>query len=278
VDRLNRRQNDQERRQDDRERQVTLDWLTPIDYASQQSDFISRRQEGTGQWFLNSNEFQAWANQNKPTLFCPGIPGAGKTMLTSIVIDHLCTKFQKDPSIGIAYLYCNFQRYGEQKPTDLLLSLLKQLLQERPSLPDIVKDLYASHKDKRTRPSINEISEVLHSVVTNYSGAFIIIDALDECQVTNDSRRTFLSEIFNLQAKTGASLLVTSRYIPEIINEFKGAISLDIRASGEDVQRYLDGHMSQPPTCVSRNCALQEKIKAEIIKAVDGMYVPSCIT
>jgi hypothetical protein len=39
------------------------------------------------------------------------------------------------------------------------------------------------------------------------------------------------------------------------------------------VQRYLDSHMSQLSLCVSRNVDLKEKIKAEIIKAVNGMYV-----
>jgi hypothetical protein len=67
VDRLNRYQDDQERR-------VIVDWLTPIDYASQQSDFISRRQEGTGLWLLESDEFQEWLGQSKKTLICPGIP------------------------------------------------------------------------------------------------------------------------------------------------------------------------------------------------------------
>src|SRR6266536_6058887 len=95
------------RLQNDQERRTVLDWLTPIDYAPQQSDFISRRQGGTGQWLLNSDEFQNWVNQRSQTLFCPGIPGAGKTMITSIIVDHLCTKFQNDASVGIAYLYCN---------------------------------------------------------------------------------------------------------------------------------------------------------------------------
>jgi hypothetical protein len=45
-------------RQGDQERQTILDWLTPINYSTQQSDFIGRRQEGTGQWLLSSNEFQ----------------------------------------------------------------------------------------------------------------------------------------------------------------------------------------------------------------------------
>ena len=57
-----------------------LDWLIPIDYAPQQSDYINRRQPGTGQWFLDSAEFRAWVDTEKQMPFCPGISGARKTM------------------------------------------------------------------------------------------------------------------------------------------------------------------------------------------------------
>ena len=42
VDRLHERQDDQERREQYR---TILNWLTPIDYAPQQSDIIGRRQK-----------------------------------------------------------------------------------------------------------------------------------------------------------------------------------------------------------------------------------------
>jgi hypothetical protein len=38
----------QENQQTQQERRVILDWLTPINYASQQSDFVAKREEGTG--------------------------------------------------------------------------------------------------------------------------------------------------------------------------------------------------------------------------------------
>jgi hypothetical protein len=258
-----------------KEHQAILDWLTAIDYAPQQNDFISRRQEGTGRWLLDSTEFQKWLETDKQTLFCPGIPGAGKTIITSIVVDKLYTKFRNDVSVGIAYIYCNFRRQREQKAADLLTSLLKQLIQEQRFVPESVKTLYERHKDKRTRPSFDEISKELHSVVADYSRAFIIIDALDEYHTSDRDRRKLLSEIFNLQAKTGASFFATSRFIPEIRREFEESVSIEIRASEDDVQRYLDGHMSQLPSFVSRSSDLQVEIKTEIIKAVDGMYVPS---
>jgi len=261
------------RSQEDQGRQTILDWVTKIDYAPQQSDSISRRQEGTGQWLLDSEEYQSWLETNNQTLFCPGIPGAGKTILTSIVVNELTTRFYDDKSIGIAYLYCNFRRQDEQKINDLLASLLKQVAECQPSLPTSLNDLYNRHKTKRTRPSLDEISRSLQSVISTYSRVFIIIDALDECQASHGCRTTFLSEMFNLQAKCGVNFFATSRFIPDITEKFQSSILLEIRASEYDVQRYVDGHISHLQSFIGRSRDLQEEVKTEIIKAVDGMYV-----
>jgi NACHT domain len=271
VERLHERQDRRERLEED---QAILDWLTPIDYAAQQSDFIARRQVGTGQWLLDSEEFQTWLHSDQQTLFCPGIPGAGKTILTAVTINDLTTRFQDDLGVGIAYLYCNFRRQDEQKADDLLASLLKQLSQERASLPDSVKALYEKHKIKRTRPSFEEISRTFQSVAAIFSKAFIIIDALDECQTTNGCRTRLLTEIFLAQAKSKVNIFATSRFIPEVTEKFEGSISLEIRASEQDVRRFLDGHMSRLPGFVGRNSELQEEIKTGIVLLVQGMCVP----
>jgi len=75
VDRLHERQDDQESRE---ARQAILDWVTPIDYDTQQNDFIGRRQKETGQWLLDSDQFKTWINRSNQVLFFSGIPGAGK--------------------------------------------------------------------------------------------------------------------------------------------------------------------------------------------------------
>jgi hypothetical protein len=80
-------------RETTKDRKKVLDRTTVIEYASQESDFINRRQDGTSQWLLDSAEFKAWLDIEKQTLFCPGIPGAGKMILTSIVVDELTERF-----------------------------------------------------------------------------------------------------------------------------------------------------------------------------------------
>jgi hypothetical protein len=260
--------------QDDQQRQTILDWLTLIDYGAQQRDFIDRRQQGTGQWLLNSDEFQTWLNTEKQTLFCPGIPGAGKTILTAVAINDLTTRFQNNPGVGIAYLYCNFRPQDKQKADDLLASLLKQLSQERASLPDSVKALYETYRKRRTRPLFDEISKTFQSVTAMFSKVFIIIDALDECRMTDGCRTRLLTEIFLAQAKSRANIFATSRFLPEVMERFEGSISLEIRATEEDVRQYLGGCMYRLPAFVGRNPDLQEEIKTGIVLLVNGMWVP----
>jgi len=258
------------RGQHDREHDTILEWLTPVDYAPQQNDYLRRRQLGTGQYLLDSAEYLAWLHTENQTLFCPGIPGAGKTIITAIAVEDLNKRFQKNQNIGIAYIYCNFHRKDEQKAEDLLASLLKQLSQGRPSLPDCVKALYDNRKDERTRPPFIEISEALHSVTATYSRVFIIIDALDECQVSDGCRTKLISEVFSLQAKCGANIFATSRMSDEIAKMFDKAVSFKIHARDEDVRTYLNGQMPHLQSDILDD-DMREMIATEILNATDGM-------
>ncbi len=254
------------------ERKAILDWLTPIDYSAQQSDFLAHRQEGTGQWLLESAEYQTWLSNSGQKLFCPGIPGAGKTILTSVVVDDLNTTFSNDLNVGISYIYCNYKRQDEQKIEDMLLSLLRQLTDRRPSLPRSVRDLYDRYNQTKARPPSDEVSKTLQSVAAEYSQLFIIIDALDECHTSH--RLKFLPETFNLTTREAichANIFATSRHIPDIVNKFNGSVLLEIRAHEDDVRKYLQGRISQLESKLVED--YHEYIQAAITKAVDGMYV-----
>ena len=246
--------------------QALLGWLSPIDCTTQRNDILRRRQAGTGEWLLRSKEFEDWVQKPKETLFCWGVPGAGKTVIAAIVVDDLETTFQNNNDVGIAYLFCDI-KVQDQKPEDLLANLSKQLVKEG-SVPDNVMDLFNRCKAKRKPPSLEEISKVLSSVISSYSRVFIVVDALDECQAK--CRMKFLERL-SPQTETEVNIFATSRFIPEVVKAFEGKASLEIRASKEDVEKYLDENLSQ----LQRSKSLQNEIKAEIGKAVDGMYVIS---
>ncbi|KAF4993932.1 hypothetical protein FDECE_13283 [Fusarium decemcellulare] len=258
---------------DDRERQAILNWLSPTDNASQQSDTIHRRHTGTGHWLIDSAEFRAWLDTAKQILFCPGIPGAGKTIITAIVVDHLSARFDGNGRVGIAYLYCNYRHQQQQKAENLLAILLRQLINGQPYIPDCVQDLYNRYRDRRRGLTFHEISTTLHTVISMYSRVYIIVDALDECQESDGCRARFMDEILSLRDKAGANLFATSRHIPEIIQKFEGGSSLEIRANNSDVWSYLDSRMSQLPSFVRRCPELQDEIKLQIIKTVEGMFL-----
>jgi hypothetical protein len=55
--------------QHDQNQQAILDWLHPNEYSPQQNDFIASRQEGSGEWILNSDQFRQWIKQETTILF-----------------------------------------------------------------------------------------------------------------------------------------------------------------------------------------------------------------
>ncbi|CAH0037843.1 unnamed protein product [Clonostachys solani] len=253
-----------------------LEWLTPINYGPLQSDIIKLRQPGTGQWFLDTDEYRMWASGNGRTLYCPGIPGAGKTMIASIVVDDILRIYRNDPSLGVAFIFCNFQRNEQQTTEMLLCSLLKQLAGLLPTPPQRLAELYHTHRKLRTRPSALELSELVRIVLGAFSRTFVIVDALDECQNSDVSRSRFLNAIFDMQASKGVNIFLTSRIIPDIekdLREHRGALKLEIVAEQDDMQKYIRGRISELPQFIISEPTLRDEVIMGISSSVKGMFL-----
>jgi Cdc6-like AAA superfamily ATPase len=246
-----------------------LEWLSPTDFPAQQHDIISRRQEGTGQWFLNSLEFKRWLQVSK-TLFCPGIPGAGKTMMAAIAIDHLHRNIQSD-DIGVAYLFCSYKARVDQSAASLFAAILKQLVQNRPELAKPVRQMHEFHLRRGSKLSLGDILQALQSVFSAYITIFIVVDALDECPDRDGTRGQLIDKLHELQAKKDVHLLFTSRLIPKISLKLQSTPTLEVRASEQDVRRFMDGQIPRLPNFIQRDEKLKDTIQDEIVKAVDGM-------
>ena len=189
---------------------------------------------------------------------------------SSIIINYLEQTFKENAAI--AYIYCN---YKEQNQTviNLIASLLQQLVQGQSVVSDDIIAAYKRHSHKQTRPSLAEYSELLQSEVRRFSKVFIVIDALDECS-EGGGIRGFLPEIRKLPSNM--HLLVTSRYITDIEDEFEKVARLEIRASNEDVKSYVEARIEEQPQLVCHVRAdptLRSAIVDTIVQKAGGMYV-----
>lgn len=245
-----------------------LQWLSPTDYPAQPSNIIKSRQEGTGKWFLAAPEWSQWLDEAKATLFCPGIPGAGKTMIAAIAIDRLL-ELAQNKSHGVVYVYCDYLVQKEQDASSMLRAIVKQLVQGRYSARQSIEKLHERDAHKGTNTSPDEIYSALRDVVERYSYVHIVVDALDECH--GAAHHQLLTKLDGLQAEYDLRLMATSRFIPEIEDKFRGALRLEVQASEQDVRRFVASQIYRLPACIQRNATLQEIVQDGISKAVYGM-------
>jgi Cdc6-like AAA superfamily ATPase len=249
-------------------------WICPVDYNGQQEDFIDRHQTGTGQWFLHDTMFQAWDLWNDETLFCPGVPGAGKTIMAALVINHLL-RSQQLPNEPVTFIYCNYKRQSEQSAKHMLASIFRQIVDIQPVVPKLFQDFYTSHVEKRTTPSFDEIRQILEAVSRDLHRLTIVVDALDECETR--ARKDFLSAVHTLRGQCQIRLLATSRFLPAIESHsaFLGKPKLEVRASDEDLESYIRSRAGELRGWVASKPDLFEDLVSSTVGAVEGMYVRS---
>src|SRR5437016_2855733 len=69
------------------ERREVYKWLEAIDPSSLHHRACDQYEAGTGDWVLRSDDWKAWISGQKRGLWVHGIPGAGKTVLASHLIE-----------------------------------------------------------------------------------------------------------------------------------------------------------------------------------------------
>lgn len=268
-----------------------LDWLTMEDYhLNQFQDFRDQGQDGTGQWLLDSDSFRAWKKGTmedgtpaEPTLFCKGMPGAGKTMISTIVIQHLVDSEANatKPKVGLAFFYFNYKRHQTVKAMEVFRILLKQLASQcTPGLPQELKELHDTCQSGQIKvlPTFRQLIKVFRATLRYFSRTFIVLDALDECPVTDGVRNKIISTLQDLQrdevdGRIAYSGFATAREIPEIEEGFRGCAKLQIYARDEDVRLYIEERIPHLPSFVLDDAALREEIVTTIVAAVSGMLV-----
>ncbi|TIA69379.1 hypothetical protein D6C76_07864 [Aureobasidium pullulans] len=257
----------------DAERQAILSWICPseIDYTDQQYELTRKRQPGIGQWFLDSQHFQNWLHDSDTILMGIGMPGVGKTMITSLVVSHVLEKYKDESGIGLAYIYCQFARHQEQTPEYLMSSILRQLVGRQSIIPDIVKSLYRSARGNRC-PRPEEMSDLLETVISSFTRSIIVVDALDELTSHNGVRDKFVSKLLAICKKFEVKIFMTSRVPIKGASGTRSSTERAICALEDDMRRSIrikleDGNL------FCGKVDLQEKVTSKILRAANGVYL-----
>jgi hypothetical protein len=162
-------------------------------------------------------------------------------------------------------MYCNYQDYSLETATNLIASLLKQLVEDCCSISENVKSFCNQHREQNTSPTLDEFITALETETRAYTKVFIVVDALDECSESNGSRVKLLRA---LQSLTGPiNLMVTSRDLPSIEQYFRGALHLQICATDQDVTKFIQSQLVE----YTNFFQLRDIITTKIVENVKGM-------
>ncbi|KAJ7742073.1 hypothetical protein B0H16DRAFT_1728330 [Mycena metata] len=255
----------------DEDHQKIINWLSPINFFLRHAAITEMREKGTGEWLLKHPLFEKWESGLGNTLWCHGIPGAGKTVLASMVVNYLSTQSQGN-NTGVACIYLSHKEVDDQTPSRLLAGLWRQLVLDQ-DIGFIAEKLYKQHRGKGTAPSLEEVVNVLNSSLERFSRVFIIVDAMDECP---EFQREILLQQLAAMAKN-VNLMITSR--PNISTDssaFPNLETLDIQAVQGDIQTFIHAQIKSSPH-LSRHTrkkpALREEILTKVIDTADGMFL-----
>ncbi|KAI0130061.1 ankyrin repeat-containing domain protein [Xylariales sp. AK1849] len=195
-------------------REETLSWYKTSD--PEQNHWLSKekREPNTGAWVIADEQFRDWKKAKGELLWLHGIPGAGKTVLCSTIIDHMqecCAKPVQDSVLPnrAVYFYFDFSDSVKQTLTSLLKSAISQLLSANPTASEAAEALYRAKKNDIEEPSIEELLDVLLSEVACTETTFFLIDALDECPREEGAK--FFDQLLNPILAAKINVLITSR-------------------------------------------------------------------
>jgi len=185
---------------------------------------------------------------------------------SSLVVDMLCDKAREE-NIAVACLYVDFAAREEQSPTNILGSLLKQIVGGLGAVPEEIRETFQDHKKVIGGRGLRvpEIVKMLQTV-TSLQRTFICVDALDECVEGNqpevlDSLRQILEKSPNTR------IFLTARlHIRGEIERYLGtrAAILSIKPSNDDIVGYIRMRLSKD-RCRD---AMDGSLEDEIIKSI----------
>lgn len=173
-------------------RRNILKWMSDtekIPYMKHHKE--NRRQilKGTGEWLLTDGIFKEWNDDSASSLlWLHGIPGSGKSKLTSLVIQNALEASELGRTPRPAFFYCsrNAAEPLRAEPEAILTSIARQLATLTPA-SDILPPVVEMYKQEEAQGNasgsldLDGAQELILKLIDVSPYTTIIIDALDEC-------------------------------------------------------------------------------------------------
>ncbi|KAG2012141.1 ankyrin repeat domain-containing protein 50 [Coprinopsis cinerea AmutBmut pab1-1] len=199
------------------------------------NDVRKKRIDGTGYWFINSKEYQDWKGTKGAVLCGTGIPGAGKTVLMSRVVDDLLLLEESVQNVCVLLIY---NRYNETLSIgDILKSFILQIIQRHNHLVDLVQPLYRSGRLERTAPSDDDLLKLLLKLEGHFQRTYYIVDGFDEVD------RKYQLNLIKVLAQLQGNLIFSSRPSEHLRTELEGARHMTLLAQEEDLRLLVDNRL-----------------------------------
>ncbi|KAI4599633.1 hypothetical protein KJ359_001730 [Pestalotiopsis sp. 9143b] len=225
-----------------------------------------------------SQAYTTWKTGGSSFLWLHGIPGCGKTILTSTVIEDL----QKSQSHAqtLLYFYFDFTDSRKQSFENTLRSLVWQIYYQNKVARKHLDSLYSSAcQNGKVQPSFDSLRKVFTEMIGNLGEVWIVLDALDECTPRGDLLAWLRSVNQDLSVQVKMHLLVTSRPEQDIKSAIKRyacdeqiiAIRDDLLKG--DIRNYVQARVREHEG-LSRwrgYQEIQDKIEASLLEKANGM-------
>lgn len=226
-------------------------WLSAPDSSTSLNNARELQLPGTGQWLLGSEKYQSWKTEQGTFLWLYGMPGCGKTILSSTVVADLDQ--DTAASHALLYFYFNFGDMRKRSTESAVRSLIEQIYRNYAPARGPLESLYDSHTTSSGRQTHEALQTTLKAMIRKLNSVYIILDGLDECETrsqhTTDGIVPWLKSLRS--SLTNIHLLVTSRAEPdlksgiEILASRDEMIHLQSDLVANDIRAYIHARVQQ---------------------------------
>lgn len=252
-----------------------LNWLDAPDPTTNYDKALESQLERTGLWFLEGEAFANWKIRKASRIWLYGIPGCGKSVLSSAIIHDLSQFCDNVPGRVVVYYYFDFSDKQKQDVSSMLRSLICQLAQNFHKIPEDLHKAYSEYGKKRKSLSQKGLLELLRQVIKEFPQVYIVLDALDECAKWGELLKV-LEDIFDWELQHLHTLMTSRRekQIEDVLEDIKGPrnhICIMNHAVDEDIRLYVSHELSSRKSLRKRSSVTKTEIERALTKGAHGM-------